>query len=71
MTVGSWQIILSDAQKPKARDLTYTGAPQKLVTPPEAELPQGSKEMQYALGDATQATEPYTTGIPEKTDAGT
>ncbi|MBQ6248446.1 MAG: hypothetical protein IJK04_16365, partial [Kiritimatiellae bacterium] len=27
VTVGSWQIILSDAQKPKARDLTYTGAP--------------------------------------------
>ena len=27
--------------------------------------------MQYALGTATEATQPYTTSIPAKTDAGT
>ena len=52
---------------PEAKTLTYTGSAQSLVT-------AGSTEggtMQYALGTATEATQPYTTSIPTATDAGT
>ena len=52
---------------PKAKNLTYTGSAQELVTAGTAT----GGEMQYALGTATEATEQYTTSIPAKTDAGT
>ena len=52
---------------PTAKNLTYTGQAQALVTAGEAT----GGEMQYALGDANSATQPYTTSIPAKTDAGT
>ena len=52
---------------PEAKTLTYNGQAQELVTAGEA----SGGEMQYALGTATEATQPYTTSIPAKTDAGT
>lgn len=52
---------------PTAKTLTYTGSPQALVSAGTAE----GGEMQYAIGTATEATQPYTTSIPAKTDAGT
>ena len=52
---------------PKAKTLTYNGQAQELVTAGTAT----GGEMQYALGNATEATQPYTTSIPAKTDAGT
>ena len=52
---------------PTAKTLTYTGSAQALVTAGEAT----GGTMQYALGTATEATEPYTTSIPTATDAGT
>ena len=52
---------------PEAKTLTYTGSAQSLVTAGSAE----GGEMQYALGTETEATQPYTTSIPTKTDAGT
>ncbi len=52
---------------PTAKTLTYTGSPQALVSAGTAE----GGEMQYALGTATKATEPYTTSIPTATNAGT
>ncbi|WP_026660544.1 MBG domain-containing protein [Butyrivibrio sp. AC2005] len=52
---------------PTAKTLTYTGSAQALVTAGTAT----GGEMQYALGDANGATQPYTTSIPTKTDAGT
>ena len=52
---------------PTAKNLTYTGSAQELVTAGTA----SGGEMQYALGTATEATKPYTTSIPAKTDAGT
>jgi len=52
---------------PTAKSLTYTGSAQELVTAGEAT----GGEMQYALGTATEATQPYTTSIPTATDAGT
>lgn len=52
---------------PTARTLTYNGQAQELVTAGKAT----GGTMQYALGNATEATEPYTTSIPAKTDAGT
>ena len=52
---------------PEAKTLTYTGSAQSLVTAGSAE----GGEMQYALGTETEATQPYTTSIPSKTDAGT
>ncbi|MBQ8118281.1 MAG: InlB B-repeat-containing protein [Lachnospiraceae bacterium] len=62
---------LTDDQKPTANTgLTYTGNEQELVTAP-TELPVGYIEMQYALGDANGATQPYTTSIPTATEAGT
>ena len=52
---------------PEAKTLTYNGQAQELVTAGTAT----GGEMQYALGNATEATQPYTTSIPTKTDAGT
>ena len=52
---------------PTAKNLTYTGSAQELVTAGEAT----GGEMQYALGTATEATEQYTTSIPTATNAGT
>ena len=52
---------------PEAKTLKYTGSAQELVTAGEAT----GGEMQYALGTATEATEPYAASIPAKTEAGT
>ena len=51
-----------------ANSRTYDGTEKPLVTV-TGEATGG--EMQYALGDANGATQPYTTSIPAKTDAGT
>ena len=52
---------------PTAKTLTYNGQAQALV---DAGTASGGT-MQYALGTATEATQPYTTSIPTATDAGT
>ena len=52
-----------------ANNRTYDGTEKPLVTVDDSTLVGG--EMQYALGTATAATEPYTTSIPTATDAGT
>ena len=52
---------------PTAKNLTYNGQAQELITAGEA----SGGTMQYALGTATEATEQYTTSIPAKTEAGT
>lgn len=52
---------------PTAKALTYTGSAQALVTAGTAT----GGTMQYSLGTATEATEPYTASIPTATDAGT
>ena len=52
---------------PAAKTLTYNGSAQELVTAGTAT----GGEMQYALGTATEATQPYTTSIPTEIDAGT
>ena len=52
---------------PTARTLTYTGSAQALVTAGTAT----GGTMQYAVGDADGATQPYTTSIPTATNAGT
>ena len=51
-----------------ANNRTYDGTEKPLVT--VTGTPTGG-EMQYALGTATEATQPYTTFIPTATDAGT
>ena len=51
-----------------ANNRTYDGEEKPLVT--VTGEPTGGT-MQYALGTATEATEPYTTSIPSKTNAGT
>ncbi|MBQ7636303.1 MAG: leucine-rich repeat protein, partial [Lachnospiraceae bacterium] len=57
----------SVTKAPEAKTLTYSGSAQELITVGEAE----GGEMQYVLGTASKATEPYTTSIPTATDAGT
>ena len=52
---------------PEAKTLTYNGQAQELVTVGTAT----GGEIQYALGTATEATQPYTTSIPTGTNAGT
>ena len=52
---------------PTAKALTYNGQAQELVTAGKTD----GGTMQYALGTATEATQPYTTSIPTATDAGT
>lgn len=52
---------------PQANKLAYNGSKQKLITAGEA---KGGK-MQYALGTKTEATESYSSSVPEVIDAGT
>ena len=52
---------------PEAKILTYNGSAQALVTAGEAT----GGTMQYAIGDANGASQPYTTSIPTATDART
>ena len=52
-----------------ANNRTYDGTEKPLVTEDKSTLAGGT--MQYALGTATEATQPYTTSIPTATDAGT
>lgn len=52
---------------PTAKTLTYSGKAQPLVTAGKAT----GGTVQYALGTATEATQPYTTSIPTATNAGT
>ena len=59
--------VASVTTAPTAKTLTYTGSAQELVTAGTAT----GGEMQYALGTATEATQPYTTSIPTATDVGT
>ena len=74
-TSGTMTITLTISEKqpatvtkaPEAKTLTYNGSAQELVTAGEAT----GGEMQYALGNATEATQPYTTSIPTATNAGT
>jgi hypothetical protein len=54
-------------KEPTSNPLTYNGSAQELVTAGQA----SGGEIQYALGTATKATEPYSTSIPTKTEAGT
>ena len=51
---------------PTAKNLNYNGQAQALVTTGTAT----GGTMQYALGTATEATQPYTTSIPTGTNAG-
>jgi hypothetical protein len=57
----------SVAKAPTAKTLTYNGKAQELVTAGEAD----GGTMQYALGNATEATQLYTTSIPTATEVGT
>ena len=52
-----------------ANNRTYDGTEKPLVNVDDSTLVGGT--MQYALGTETEATQPYTTSIPAKTDAGT
>ena len=52
---------------PKAKNLTYNGSAQELVTAGEAD----GGEMYYALGTEMEATETYSTSIPTGTEAKT
>ena len=52
---------------PSAITLVYNGTAQELVTAGVAE----GGTMMYAIGNETEATQPYTTTIPTATDAGT
>lgn len=52
-----------------ANNRTYDGTEQPLVTADDSTL--AGSQMQYALGNATQATGSYSATIPAKTDAGT
>ncbi len=51
-----------------ANNHTYDGTDKPLVNVDNSTLVCG--EMQYALGNATEATQPYTTSIPTATEAG-
>ena len=73
-TLENVPVQIEVAEKPMAvpatvtaNNRTYDGTKKPLVTAGEA----SGGEMQYALGTATKATEPYTTSIPAKTEAGT
>ena len=65
VTVGKANAVAATVT---ANSRTYDGTEKPLVTV-TGEATGG--EMQYALGTATEATEPYTTSIPTKTEAGT
>ena len=53
-------------KEPEGKTLTYNGQEQALVTAGTAT----GGTMQYVLGTATEATQPYTTSIPTATNAG-
>ena len=57
--------VITKAPQAKA-NLVYNSQPQELVT--AGEVTGGT--FYYAIGTATEATEPYTTSIPSKTEAG-
>ena len=65
VTVGKANAVAATVT---ANSRTYDGTEKPLVTV-TGEATGG--EMQYALGTATEATQPYTTSIPTATDAGT
>ena len=65
VTVGKANAIAATVT---ANSRTYDGTEKPLVTV-TGEATGGT--MRYALGTATEATQPYTTSIPTKTDAGT
>ncbi|MBR1644120.1 MAG: hypothetical protein IJ684_01960, partial [Bacteroidales bacterium] len=70
---GSATVTISKADAAAATvtadNRTYDGTDKPLVTVDNTTLVGG--EMQYALGTETAATQPYTTSIPSKTNAGT
>ena len=66
-TIAKADIDSTAITTPAAKTLTYDGTSQELVTAGTAI----GGTMQYALGNATAATEHYTTSIPTATDAGT
>ena len=65
--VGDYRESARVTVAPEPKELVFSGESQELVTAGEAT----GGTMQYALGSATEATEPYTTSIPAKTNAGT
>jgi len=65
VTVGKANAVAATVT---ANSRTYDGTEKPLVTV-TGEATGG--EMQYALGTASEATQPYTTSIPTATDAGT
>ena len=65
VTVGKANAVAATVT---ANSRTYDGTEKPLVT--VTGEPTGG-EMQYALGTATEVTQPYTTSIPAKTEAGT
>ena len=72
--IGSMEIILSDDQKPTAKNnLIYSGLEQVLINTNTEDLPDGTLEMQYAHGaSATIApSDGWSPSIPEGTEAGT
>ena len=75
-TLENVEVEIQVAEKPSAvaatvtaNNRTYDGSEKPLVNVDNSTLVGG--EMQYALGTATEATQPYTTSIPTATDAGT
>lgn len=75
-TLENVSVQIEVAEKPMAvpatvtaNNRTYDGTEKPLVNVDNSTLVGGT--MQYALGTATEATEPYTTSIPTGTDAGT
>ena len=66
LTAPTAKVASVVTKAPEAKTLTYNGQEQELVTAGTAT----GGQMQYALGNATEATGPYTTDIPAKTDAG-
>ena len=70
---GSATVTISEASAVAAtvtaNNRTYDGTDKPLVNVDDSTLVGGT--MQYALGTATEATQPYTTSIPTATDAGT
>ena len=64
VTVGKANAVAATVT---ANSRTYDGTEKPLVTAGEAT----GGEMQYALGTATEATQPYTTSIPKATNVGT
>ena len=74
--IDNVEVSISITEKPlavpatvTANSRTYDGTAKPLVNVDASKLVGGT--MQYALGTATEATQPYTTSIPTGTDAGT